>query len=168
MQNGLCVMEVPLSPIRMLICTKKKIKDIYEAHFHCLSRAVWCVFNPVHKNLHLLLWVSDLLFSVWEIFLFLQSTVLISKPKECEINVVLHTNNEEYKRPSKFRVSLRYQVCFLCKWLMPSRRNNNYMAQGGGKKAYWVIQAFSQNITETSRKKMLQNCSDWIRQHYYL
>lgn len=86
-------------------------------------------------------------------FFFLQSTVLISKPKECEINVVLHTNNAEYKRTSTFRVSLRYQVCFLCKWLMPSRRNNNYMAQGGGKKACWVIQAFSQNITETPRKK---------------
>lgn len=48
-------------------------------------------------------------------FFFLQSTVLISKPKECEINVVLHTNNVEYKRASTFRVSLRYQVCFLCK-----------------------------------------------------
>lgn len=35
-------------------------------------------------------------------FFFLQRTVPVSKPEEYEVNMVLHINNAEYNRASKF------------------------------------------------------------------
>lgn len=141
-QNGPCVMEVLLIFLehtklakKMLMWTKKDKRHLW-SFFLC--KAVKYVFNPIYKHLYLLVWVSAFFFSLCKKFFFsLQSSIPLSKPGENEINMLLHINSAQCNRASKCRVRWRYQV-FLSQWLMPSRRNNNYMAQGGGKKACWI------------------------------